>query len=139
MSNVLINGQAYAWSQIKVNVLGKAVNGIKSIEYDEKREMQDNYGSGDRPVSRSYGKMTTESKIELHMVEIEKLQEIAPDGDITRIPPFDIVVSFQPSNGRIVNHTLHNAQFKENGRKAAEGDMEITKEIPLQVSNISYR
>lgn len=31
MSKILINGQAYSWSQIKINILGRQVNGVNSI------------------------------------------------------------------------------------------------------------
>lgn len=139
MAKVLINGQAYTWAQIKVNVLGRQINGIAKISYKEKEEMQDNFGAGNRPVSRSYGKITAEGSMELHMEELEALQAATPDGRIQSIPEFDIVVSYQPNQGKIVNHTLHNCRMMENGREASNEDMLIKTEIPLLISHISFK
>lgn len=139
MPKVLINGQAYSWSQIKINILGKQVIGVAKISYSEKEDMQDNYGAGNRPISRSYGKIESEASIELYMEEIEALQIASATGRLQDIPEFDIVVSYQPSRGGTVNHILHNARFKENGRDTGADDMLIKKEIPLLISHITWR
>jgi len=139
MSKILINGQAYSWSQIKINILGRQVNGVTKISYSDKEEMQNNYGAGNRPVSRSYGKIECEAAVELYMEEIEALQKATATGRLQDIPEFDIVVSYQPNAGRIVNHTLHNARFMENGREPGTDDMAIKKEIPILISHISWK
>lgn len=139
MSQPLINGQAYAWSQIKCNILGLQIQGISSINYNENQEMQDNYGAGNRPVSRGYGKIETTASVTLHMEEIEALQGASTTGRLQDIPEFDIVISYLPENGNIVNHTLKNVRFKSNGREISEGDMMIESELELQVSHIKWR
>ena len=50
----LVNGTAYSWSQITVNILGVPVAGVSAVSYTEEQEMQDNYGAGNRPTSRGY-------------------------------------------------------------------------------------
>ena len=139
MPKVLINGVAYSWSQIKINILGRQVIGVSKISYSDKEEMQDNYGAGNLPVSRSYGKISCEASIELYMEEIEALQKATPTGRLQDIPEFDVVVSYQPQAGKITNHTLHNARFKENARDAGNEDMVIKAEIPLLISHISWK
>lgn len=135
----LINGTAYAWSQIVINILGQRPAGVSSINYSEEEEMQDNYGGGNRPVSRGYGRINTTGSITLHMEELEALQLSVSTGRIQDIPEFDIVVSFQPPGGVIVNHTLKNCRFKQNSREVAEGDMAISAEIELQISHINWK
>lgn len=139
MPKVLINGVAYSWSQIKINILGRQVIGVSKISYSDKEEMQDNYGAGNLPVSRSYGKISCEASIELYMEEIEALQKATPTGRLQDIPEFDVVVSYQPQAGKITNHTLHNVRFKENAREAGNEDMVIKAEIPLLISHISWK
>jgi hypothetical protein len=51
----LINGTAYDFSQIIVTILGVPVASVSSIEYSEEQEKTNNYGAGNRPVSRGQG------------------------------------------------------------------------------------
>jgi len=139
MPKVLINGQAYTWAQIKINILGRQIIGVTKITYKESEEMQDNFGAGNRPISRSYGKIETEASIEMYMEEIEALQAATPEGRLQSIPEFDIVVSYQPTLGQIKNHTLHNCRFKENSREPGNEDMAIKAEIPMICSHISWK
>ena len=139
MPKVLINGVAYSWSQVKINILGRQVIGVSKISYSDKEDMQDNYGAGNLPVSRSYGKISCEASIELYMEEIEAIQKASPTGRLQDVPEFNVVVSYQPQLGRIVNHTLHNARFKENGREVGNEDMVVKTEIPLLISHISWK
>lgn len=135
----LINGTAYAWSQIVFNVLGVQVSGVDSISYSEEQEMTDNYGSGTRPVSRSYGQITTEGSITLHMEEVEALQQAVESGRLQDIPEFDLPVSYLPEGGVITTHILKNVRFKSNSRSVTKGDAAIAVEIPLQISHIKWK
>lgn len=135
----LINGTSYSWSQVALNVLGSEVSGVTAINYSEDQEMQDNYGAGNRPVSRGYGPITTEASITLEMIEVEALQAASSDGRLQSIPEFDIVVAYIPDSGNIVTHTLHNCRFKNNKRELSQGDMEVSVELDLQVSHISWK
>ena len=94
MALPLINGTAYSWSQIQLNLLGTPVNGIVAISYEESQEMQDNFGAGNRPVSRGYGKKECKASITLEMAEVEALQDAAPNGSLMDIPEFDVPVCF---------------------------------------------
>lgn len=135
----LINGTAYDWSQIVFNVLGVEVSGVDEISYSEEQEMTDNYGAGNRPVSRSYGQITTEASITLHMEEVEALQAAAPNGRLQEIPEFDLPVAFLPEGGVITVHVLKNVRFKSNSRSISKGDSAVAVEIPLAVSHIKWR
>jgi hypothetical protein len=135
----LINGTAYVWSQIKCNILGVVIAGISKIEYDDKQEMQDNFGAGNRPVSRGYGKIECSAKMTLEMAEVEALQQAAVDGRLQSIPEFDVVVAYLPLGGVVVTHTLHNCRFKTNARSASTGDMAINVDLELLCSHISWK
>lgn len=134
----LINGTAYSWSQIKLNILGANPTGVTAIDYSEEQEIQNNYGIGNNPVSRGYGAIKPEASITMHMAEVEQLQALTDTGRIQEIPEFDIVVSYLPENGNIVTHTLHNCRFKTNKRDVKQGDMELTTQINLVISHISW-
>lgn len=135
----LVNGTAYSWSQITINVLGVPVAGVVGISYSEEQEMQDNFAAGNRPVSRGYGNITAEGSISLHMEEVEALQAAVATGRLQDIPEFDIVVAFLPEGGIVTTHTLKNCRFRSNGRELEQNQMEIVVEIPLQISHIQWR
>lgn len=135
----LINGTAYTWSQIELRLFNTVVAGIKSIEYSDKQEMVNNYGAGQYPVSRSYGKYEAEAKIELEMAEVVALQSAIQSGRLQDIPEFDIPVSYLPIGGKIVTDTLRNCRFKSNGRAAKSGEAEgINVELELILSHITW-
>lgn len=136
----LINGLAYSWSQITCNILGRPVAGISKISYSEEQEMEDNYGAGNRPVSRGLGPIQASASITLDMNEVEALQAIAPNGRLQEIPPFDIIVTYVPGGqSRTVKHVIHNVQFKNNAREVEQGAMNIPVELELITSHISWR
>lgn len=139
MAQPLINGIAYSWAQLKINILGANPAGITAISYKEKQEKQNNYGLGNQPVSRSRGKIEYEASISMYQSEVEALQAASPTGRIQDIPPFDIVSAFIPDGGKIVAHTLHNVEFMENGRDLKQGDMDVVVVLPLIISHISYK
>lgn len=135
----LVNGQSYSWAQVEALILGQAVAGITEVKYEEKEEMVDNYGAGNRPVSRGYGKIETSGSVTLEMAEVEALQAASPDGRLQSIPEFDLVISFLPVGGKVVSHTLHNCRFKTNKRELKQGDTTVNVEIELQISHISWK
>lgn len=135
----LVNGTAYSWSQITTNILGVPVAGITSVSYDENQEMVDNFGAGNRPVSRGYGRIETEGSITLHMEEVEALQDAVVSGRLQDIPEFDVVVAFIPEGGIVRTHTLKNCRFKNNAREISEGDTAVEVELELQIAQILWK
>ena len=134
----LINGQAYSWGSITLNLLRNIVAGVTAINYTEEQEMEDLYGAGNYPVSRGYGKIKSSGDITLSMEEVEALQKAAPGGRLQAIPPFDIIVSFLASNGNVVTHKLKNCQFKKNQRGMKTGDMSFEIQLDLIMSHIIW-
>lgn len=136
----LVNGEAYSWSQVKVNILNTPIAGVSAIVYDDNQEMQNNYGAGDYPVTQGIGPVTFEGSITLHKEELEALQDAVQSGRLQDIPAFDVVVSFIPSGGQnIKTHTLKFCRFKNNGRELNQGDMMFEKQIDLLIGNILWK
>lgn len=139
MNQPLINGVAYSWSQIRMNILGVEVAGVTEINYSDDQEMQNNYGGGNQPVSRGYGQITYEASISMHMEEVEAITAVAPNRRLQDIPEFDIPVLFVPENGGvIVTHVLKNWRFKNNRRANSRGDMENVVELQGLISHIIW-
>lgn len=136
----LVNGTEYSWSQITLNIWGVPVAGVTNVKYNENQDIQDNFGAGNRPVSRGYGNIMAEDcSVTLLMTEVEALQASVASGRIGDIPEFDIVVAYLPEGGVITTHTLKNCRFKGNSRDVSQNDMSIEVELALQVSHIIWK
>lgn len=132
----LINGREYGWADIFTNIGGVPVTGIRAIKYDEEMEKENIYGAGRNPVSRGYGRVKSTASVTLLMGTVMALRAKAPKGQLFRIAPFSITVSYQPEAGPIVTHILKNAEFKKNTFDWKEGDMSKEVELELIISHI---
>lgn len=134
----LINGTAYDFAQIIVNILGVPVASVSSIEYEETQEKVNNYGAGNRPVSRGKGAIEATATIEMSMNDIEAIRNVALDGSLLNVPAFDITVFFgNPQSPQ--THVLKNCEFTNDGIGGSQGDTDLKKSFDLVVSHIKFR
>ena len=134
----LINGVEPAWGDIVAAANGVPFGGITAIKYGDKQDVQNNYGAGRHPVSRSKGRITPSASITLYKSEIVALQRRAPNGRLQDIAPFDITVSYLPESGIITTDKIRNCQFDENKVDWKEGDLNQQVELPLIPSHIEW-
>lgn len=137
----MINGTAYAWSQIEIQFsnIKQTLVGVKSISYSDEQEVQMNYGAGNMPVSRGHGRVTSEATIELAMEDVEAIRAQIPSGRMQDLGEFDVIVSFlHPEKAKIVTHTLKHCYISNNGVEVSEGDMEIATEYNLNPAYIQW-
>ena len=135
----LINGRSDDWSQITCNIGGVPVAGIVAIAYEESHEIADNYGAGNRPISRGFGIIESSGSVTLSMTEIERIQLAAPNGLLSGIPEFDINVTFASADGLPANHTLKSCRFKGNKRDMSQGDTTVEVELDLMIAEIKWQ
>jgi hypothetical protein len=100
--------------------------------------MQNNYGAGRYPVSRSKGRITPTASISLYQSEVVAIQSSAPSGRIQDIAAFDITVSYLAEDGTVHTDRIRNNHFVENARDWKEGDMNQIVELELLPSHIEY-
>jgi len=133
----LINGVSYSWSSISLVLFGVPVAGIKSIEFKRKQAKTNNYGAGQKPVSRGYGKIEFEGSIEIFLDEWKKVIAAAPNRDPLSIGWFDIPVLYGNSVADATMDTLKGVEFLEDPFNAKQGDTELTVKLPLIIADIS--
>jgi len=138
----LINGKSYEWADIVVNIMGVPIVGITSISYDDKQNMVNVMGAGNRPVSRGYGSFEPTAKITMLMEEVEALRTVARGisqyGSIQSIPEFDIQVIYLDPALVTRRHVLRNVRFMSNPTDVSQGDTSIGVEIDLLISHVEY-
>ena len=136
----LINGKAYEWADVNVMIMGVPIAGITAIKYNDDQDMENNYGAGNKPVSRGYGNITFDDcALTLMSEEVEALQKLSPTGRIQDIPEFNIIVAYIPTGGLPVKHTLKMVRFKSNKRDTKQGDKKIEVELPIIVGDIKWK
>ena len=140
MAQPLINGVQHAWSSVKINILGRVVTGVTSIEYGYNRLIEDHEGAGDEPVCRGIGsKKYKKLMLELFQFEVVALQQ-ACGGDITSIPPFDIPVLYVATSGSAqVVDVIQNCQFMDNNRTLKTGDTKSVVKLELICAGIKFQ
>ena len=98
----LINGTEYSWGDIATCINGVPVSGITAISYGEKQDVQNNYGAGRYPVSRSKGRIEATAKITLYMSEVVAICRNAllpyntrdwKEGDLNQQVELELIVS----------------------------------------------
>lgn len=132
----LINGREYGWADIVCNIGGVPVTGITAIKYGEEMEKENVYGAGRNPVSRGYGRVKSTASITLLSGTVLALKAKAPKGQLHRLAPFPITVSYQPDAGPMVTHILKNCEFKKTEFDWKEGDMSKAIDFELIISHI---
>jgi len=133
----LINGTAYDFSQIIVTILGVPVASVSSIEYSEEQEKTNNYGAGNRPVSRGQGAIEAKASIEFSMNDVESIRAVALNGSLLNIPAFDITVFFGNLQNP-VTHVLKNAEFVNDGIETSQSDTDVKRKFDLVISHIKW-
>lgn len=137
MATPLINGINYNWANIKLVLFGVPVVGITKISFKSKQKKENNYGLGNKPISRSYGNYEYEGSIELYTDEWKRIIAASPNRDPLVIAPFDIPVLYgtnaiNPENKDV----LKSVEFLENPFDASQGDTKLMVSIPLIIADI---
>ncbi len=137
----MINGNEYSWEDISVILPGSVspADGVAAIEYTEKKDHQNIYARGAKPVAAGRGKVDFSGSITLLQSTVEAMQKALPKGkSITSIAAFDITVGYLPEGGVPTVDTLKFCRFGElkKGMKTGDPNMEI--QIPLVIGDIEY-
>lgn len=137
MAEALINGQAYDYSQVVINILGVNLAGVTAINYVTEQPKTNNFGTGTNVVSRGKGAKDSTGSLEISMNDVQALRSVVPSGDLLDIPAFDIVVSYLHPTG-FVSHTLKNVEFTNDGVEGTQGDTDLTRTFDLVISEVKY-
>lgn len=134
----LINkfGKLAGWNCITVNLLGRDVEGINELDYNDNTEKENVYGAGKFPVGRGEGNYEAKASITLLKEEVNALQNsLPPTVGLDAIAPFPIVVEYE-YNGFKKRDIIHNCEFKGSGVAVKQGDKSIATKYELVTSHI---
>ena len=134
----LINkfGKMAGWNSVTLNMLGRDVEAITAIAYDDSVEKENVYGAGKFPVGRGEGNYAAKASITILKEEVNALQNsLPPTMGLDSIAPFPIVVEYE-YNGFKKKDIIHNCEFKGNGVDVKQNDKTIATKFDLVVSHV---
>lgn len=134
MANVIKNNKAYDSGDVDVTIAGIPTE-VSEISYNTEQEHQVNHTLKNKASSWSQGKITDSCTVTIPMHVINQIEKSA-DGNLLKIKPFYINVSFTNDYNDIVNDTIL-AKFQNQGREVT-GDMGLEKQYDLFVLEIEY-
>jgi hypothetical protein len=134
MSTVIRNKKAYDSGDVDVTINGVMLD-VVEINYDTEQEHQLNHTLKNKANSWSMGKITPTATMTVMMHDITPIEQAA-GGDLLKLRPFDINVTFVNEYNVPVNDTIV-AKFQNQGREVT-GDMGLNKQYTLFVLDIKF-
>lgn len=129
-----INNRYYDWEHISIQVKGVPLADVLSIDYEDSEKVNPIYGKGRTPRGYTKGNWEASGKLTLLREEYDRLRAAAPEGNVYKLDPFDIVISYDKGNGTAVTDTLKDCLFTKRSFGGVEQDTErITVELEFVV------
>jgi hypothetical protein len=124
------NSKQYAFSDVRVIILGREVEGFRGVSYKIGVEKEHLHGRGKKPLSIQSGPETIEGELMLLQSEviglIETVKAVNPKAKLTDVS-FDIVVTYGEGTTAKTD-VIRSCEFTEYEKALSNGDkfMEVT-------------
>jgi len=123
---VLILGQSYSFTDLKLTIMGIELFSCSSVTAKETQEKTNNYGSQAKPVSRGRGKKEYEVSLDLQLKDTERLKSLIPGGSLNDMPPSAAILLLDNGTNKH-QFSLLAFEFAEDGLEIAIDDTESRK------------
>lgn len=123
---VLILGQSYSFTDLKLTVLGVELFSCTNLVATENQEKTNNYGSQAKPVSRGRGKKEYEVSLDLQLKDVERIKSLIPGGSLNDMPSATLKALLDNGTNKH-EFTLIAFEFAADGIEIAGDDTEARK------------
>lgn len=131
-------GTLIGWNQVTANVLGRELQGVDEISYEDEEDQTVAHGAGGYPIGKERKNYTAKATVSMYQEEAIALQKQLPAGTrFQDIPDFDYVICYE-ANGQIYTDIVRNCSFKNNGRAVKQGDGKIVSKFDLCATHIDW-
>lgn len=122
----------YGWVDMTFILAGRDVAEITRVRFKRTREKEFAYGKGGEPLAIKSGNAAHEVEFEMLDGGYDKLVDVSPRRDITKLRGLIAAVSFgNPEEGRGFRTTvISGIQFSESGKEVSQGDKTIKVALP---------
>ena len=129
-------GEMYSFSNAVVTFNGVPLLTCTQIEYDNSRPATQVIGSQGRVVGVTFGSEAPTASLTMSMDEWATVLASSPNGQISGLRDFDILVSMQ--NGKPKTDRISGVFINSAPTTLQEGDGSISVALDLTVSRIDY-
>jgi len=133
-ASAIINkfGKLAGWNSITVNLLGRDVEGITEIEYNDNIALEVVMGQGAYPIGWAEGNYVAKASITLYSEEWNAIQaSLLPGSHVHEIAPFPIIVEYDYSGFK--RRDTFMAKIMGRGVTAKQGDKTLSNKADLLV------
>lgn len=131
-------GKIAGWNSITINLLGRDVEGVDEVSYNDTQEKENVYGAGKMPIGRGDGNYSAKATVSLLVEEDMALQQSLPRGKrLSDIAPFDILVEYE-YEGFKYRDRIRNCEFTGRSVSVKQGDKKMVHKHELIVSHIDW-
>lgn len=131
-------GKMAGWNSTTLNMLGRDVEGIKAIKYDDEWEDEGIKGAGGEDIGYGEGNYKANAEITLVLEEINAIQSmLAPGAHLNKVAPFDILVVYV-YGGKKVKDRIRNCRFVGRGIDVKQGDKVVGATFKLKAARIDW-
>lgn len=130
-------GKMAGWNSVTANLLGRDLEGITELEYDDEQEMENVYGAGAMPIGQADGNYAAKGAVTLLIEERLNLLDSLPAGARLQDLSFPVVVEFE-YNGKTYTDRINNCRIKNQGVAVKQNDKTIGFKHDLLVSHIDW-
>ncbi len=129
-----INGIAYDYASIEVQVDGVQYIQVQDVAYNDSCEPGEGYGTHPQAVVVTTGQYKAEGSMSLYLEAAELLRTALGAGFMVKT--FDVVINFAPTGKNMVTHKLLGCRIKRVDDSHAQGTDAIKEKFDLRVTKI---
>jgi len=136
----LINafGRMAGWNSVTINILGRDLQAISEVSYDDEVEKELIKGAGKFAVGIGEGDYNAKVGLKLYQEEVIAIMDALPPGvRVQDILPFPIIVKYT-YNTRIVTDIIHNVEITKVGKAVKKGDKTVEQTLEVICSHIDW-
>ena len=128
----MINGKAFSWEDITIDLPHGTLVRVSKIEYSDEKDLKEVYGRGSNPVAYGSGNYKSNFKLTLGREEYERLKDYCIRQKIQgfyQLPPFTTTVCYANADRPTVIDFLHQCKFTKTSTSADQGGEKVDVEL----------
>lgn len=140
MSTTIINkfGKVTGWNSTTVHMLGRDLEGILELSYNDTVDIEGVKGAGMFDVGYGESNYTATASVTILVEELRGLMSsLTPGQRIQSIPPFPIICQYE-YNGKIYTDVIDQCKIKGPGIEVKQGDKSIGVKLELYTPQIKW-
>lgn len=131
-------GEMSGWNNVTLNWLGRDVEGMSELEYDDDQEMENIMGAGGYSVGQGTGNYNAKASVTLYIEEVRAMEKQLPRGKRLQDIKISAVQVEYDLDGEIIRDVIRNVRIKNRGVAVKNNDKTIAFKHDLLVSHIDW-